>query len=219
MNILLVDDNEKLNKTIKTFLELKNHNVISAITGQDAIDLINNNHFDLYIIDIHLPNINGIDIVKHIRSKDLNIPIIMVTASREIENLVKAFKTGCNEYIKKPFHLEELEIRINNLLNRQITDIIKINNEVSFDILNQELFINNDIVKLRKKEKRLLTILLKNAPSAVSNKDLINYIWENNSKENYPLRQLVSGLKNRVPELKDHIQAVTGIGYRFEIKK
>jgi len=219
MNILLVDDNEKLNKTIKTFLELKNHNVISAITGQDAIDLINNNHFDLYIIDIHLPNINGIDIVKHIRSKDLNIPIIMVTASREIENLVKAFKTGCNEYIKKPFHLEELEIRINNLLNRQITDIIKINNEVSFDILNQELFINNEIIKLRKKEKRLLAILIKNAPMVTSSEDLINYIWENDYKENYPLRQLVSGLKNRVPQLKHHIQAVTGVGYRFEIKK
>jgi len=219
MKILLVDDNEKLNKTIKTFLELKNYNVISAINGHKAIELIDKNKFDLYIIDIHLPNINGIDIVKHIRNKDLNIPIIMVTASREIENLVKAFKTGCNEYIKKPFHLEELEIRINNLLNKQITDIIKIDNNLSFDILQQELFINNEIAKIRKKERRLLTILLKNAPSVVSSEDLISYIWENDYKENYPLRQLVSGLKNRVPELKKYIKAVTGVGYRFEIKK
>jgi len=218
MNILLVDDNEKLNNTIKIFLELKNHTVTSAITGKDAIQLINNNHFDLYIIDIHLPNINGIDIVKHIRNKDLNIPIIMVTASREIENLVKAFKTGCNEYIKKPFHLEELEIRINNLLNKQITNIIKIDDKMSFDILNQELLINDEIIKLRKKEKRLLTILIKNAPTATLSKDLINYIWQD-YKENYPLRQLVSGLKNRVPELKDYIQSVTGVGYRFKIKK
>ncbi len=218
MNILLVDDNEKLNNTIKIFLELKNHNVTSAITGKDAIQLINNNRFDLYIIDIHLPNINGIDIVKHIRNKDLNIPIIMVTASREIENLVKAFKTGCNEYIKKPFHLEELEIRINNLLNKQITNIIKIDDKMSFDILNQELLINDEIIKLRKKEKRLLTILIKNAPTATLSKDLINYIWQD-YKENYPLRQLVSGLKNRVPELKDYIQSVTGVGYRFKIKK
>ena len=218
MNILLVDDNEKLNNTIKIFLELKNHTVTSAITGKDAIQLINNNRFDLYIIDIHLPNINGIDIVKHIRNKDLNIPIIMVTASREIENLVKAFKTGCNEYIKKPFHLEELEIRINNLLNKQITNIIKIDDKMSFDILNQELLINDEIIKLRKKEKRLLTILIKNAPTATLSKDLINYIWQD-YKENYPLRQLVSGLKNRVPELKDYIQSVTGVGYRFKIKK
>ena len=218
MDILVVDDNEKLNKTIKTFLELKNHTVTSAITGHEAIEIIETNSFDLYIIDIHLPNINGIDIVKKIRNKDLNIPIIMVTASREIENLVNAFKTGCNEYIKKPFHLEELEIRINNLLNKQITNIIKIDDKMSFDILNQELLINDEIIKLRKKEKRLLTILIKNAPIVTSSKDLINYIWQD-YKENYPLRQLVSGLKNKVPELKDYIQSVTGIGYRFEIKK
>ena len=217
MNILVVDDNEKLNKNIKTFLELKNHTVTSAITGHQAIELINQKDFDLYIIDIHLPNINGIEIVKHIRNKDLNIPIIMVTASKEIENLVSAFKTGCNEYIKKPFHLEELEIRINNLLNKQIADIIKIDENLSFDRLNQELFINNKIVKLRKKERRLLSILLKNAPNVVSSKDLITYIWENDYKETYPLRQLVSGLKNRIPELKNHIHAVTGVGYRFEI--
>jgi len=216
MNILLVDDNQKLNKTIKTFLELKNHQVTSAITGQEAINFINNNKFDLYIIDIHLPNINGIDIVKHIRSKDLNIPIIMVTASKEIDNLVKAFKTGCNEYIKKPFHLEELEVRINNLLNKQITNIIKIDDELSFDLLNQELFINNNIAKLRKKEKRLLSILLKHSPNTVSSDKLIAYIWENDYKDNYPLRQLVSGLKNKIPNLKNYIKAVTGIGYKFE---
>jgi len=216
MNILLVDDNQKLNSTIKDFLELKNYSVFSASNGNEAIKLIDSNNFDLYIIDVNLPAKSGIEIVKYIRSKDLNVPIIMITASLEVDTFVNAFKTGCNEYIKKPFHLAELDIRINNIFNKTITDIVKIDNNYSFDLLNQELLYNNEPVKLRKKENRLLEILIKNRNKTVSTQDIIDFVWENEFKDNYPLRQLVSGLKKKIPDLKNNIKSINRVGYRFE---
>ena len=217
MKVLLIDDNEKLNNIIKQFLELKGYNVISTTDGENALKYINNEKFNLYIIDIHLPNTNGLDIVKHIRSKDLNIPIIMITSSLEVENFINAFKNGANEFIKKPFHLEELEIRINNLFDKEITNIIKINEKLSFDILNQELYLNNNLVKLRKKELRLLAILLKHKNKIVSKEEIISFVWENTERDEYPLRQLVSSLKHKVPELKNHIQSFTSKGYKIEV--
>ena len=193
MKVLLVDDNTKINATLKQFLEMKNFEVVSCINGKDALKLIDNEKFGLYIIDIHLPKIGGLDIVKYIRTKDLNTPIIMITSSLEIDNFVTAFENGANEYIKKPFHLEEFEIRINNLLN------------------------NNKIIHLRKKERKLLTILLKNKNNTINSNNLISYIWENEEKENYPLRQLVSVLKNKVPFFKDKIKVIPKIGYRLEL--
>jgi len=218
MKILIIDDNEKLNSIMKQFLELKNYNVTSISNPKKAIKLIDKKKFDLYIIDIHLPHINGLDIVKYIRSKDLNIPIIMITSSLEVENFITAFKNGANEFIKKPFHLEELEIRINNLFDKQMaTNLIKINSHLSFDLLNQELYLDNKLVKLRKKENRLLTILLKNKNNIVPKEDIISYVWENAKKDSYPLRQLVSSIKKKVPELKDYIQSFTSKGYKIEV--
>jgi len=215
MNILIIDDNTKLSSILKEFLELKNFNVTSS-TGEDAIILIDDNEFDLYIIDIHLPTINGLDIVKFIRNKDLNSPIIMITSSDEEENFITAFKNGCNEFIKKPFHLSEIEIRINNLLNKKITNLINIDENISFDLLHQELFIDNQNINLRKKERRFLSIMLKNRGHNVTTNEIIEYVWENEEKENYPLRQLVSSLKKKVPQIKDYIKSVSGIGYRFK---
>ena len=217
MKVLLVDDNTKINATLKQFLEMKNFEVVSCINGKDALKLIDNEKFGLYIIDIHLPKIGGLDIVKYIRTKYLNTPIIMITSSLEIDNFVTAFENGANEYIKKPFHLEEFEIRINNLLNKKITHIVKINNTLSFNLLDEELLNNNKIIHLRKKERKLLTILLKNKNNTINSNNLISYIWENEEKENYPLRQLVSVLKNKVPFFKDKIKVIPKIGYRLEL--
>jgi len=218
MKILVIDDNKKLNNIIKQFLELKNYQVTSIIDPKEALKIIDKENFDLYIIDIHLPHINGLDIVKQIRSKNLNIPIIMITSSLEVDNFINAFKNGANEFIKKPFHLEELEIRINNLFNKRVTNLIKIDDSLSFDLINQELYKDGKLITLRKKEARLLTILLKNKNNIVSKEDLISYVWENKDKQDYPLRQLVSSIKNKVPELKNKIKSFTAKGYMLEIE-
>lgn len=220
MNVLLIEDDVQLNTTITNFLNFNKYKVTSLFDGDKAISQIDKIEYDLYIIDINIPNINGLQIVKYIRQKDLSTPIIIITASLELENFKTAFENGCNEYIKKPFYLEELEIRINNLLqiNSQ-NSIINISHSISYNTEFEELMIENEIVKLRKKERRLLTILLQNINKTVSIENIENYVWENEIRESYPLRQLINELRKKFNNGENFIFAYRGLGYKFEIKK
>jgi len=215
MKVLLVEDNQDLNNLIKEFLELKNFDVDSTMDGEEAKRYIKNIYYDLYIMDINLPNESGLELVRCIREKNINSPIIMMTSLQEPEPFVEAFENGCNEYIRKPFHFEELEIRMNKLLKKQSK--INIAKNIIFDFKNKELIIDNKIVNLRKKERLFLDILLKNKNDIVAKEAIIKYVWENEEKESYPLRQLVSSLKNRIPILKNHIKSISRMGYKIEI--
>jgi len=217
--VLLVEDTITLNETIKTFLELKKFKVDSAYNGKEALKLIENNRYNLYIMDINIPDLTGLDLINKIRGNYSKTPIIMMTSSIEIEPFITAFKNGCNEYIKKPFHFKELEIRIDNLLKKtkhQKRMVIHLLFK-KFNIELDELIIDNHIIELRRKERKLLTILLNNIGTTVKTSELTKYIWENIEKEKYPLRQLVSTLKHKVPQLKPYIKSISGIGYKFEI--
>lgn len=216
MKVLIVEDDIQLNATITKFLELLSFEVNSTIDGEEAISIIDKSNFDMYLIDINLPNINGLDIVKYIRKKDITTPIIMITASLEVDNFITAYDNGCSEYIKKPFHLKELEIRIENLLNKHQSDILTINERVTYNFKYEELKIDEVTIRLRKKVNRLLQILLKNINHTVKTEDIIDYVWENEIKENYPLRQLITDLRKELNLERNHIISEVGIGYRFE---
>lgn len=220
MNILLVEDDITLNSTITDFLKFKANEIVSLEDGNDAIDTIDKSNFDLYIIDINIPNINGLDIVKYIRQKDTLTPIIIITASMELENFKSAYQNGCDEYIKKPFYLEELEIRIDKLLSKKSekNSLIKISKNITFDMEYEELIVDNETRRLRKKEKRLLSLLLQNVNRTVLTERIENYVWENEIKESYPLRQLVNDLRKVFDNGEKFIFMEKGMGYRFEIK-
>ena len=216
MKILIVEDDIQLNTTVTKFLELLSFEVTSVLDGEVAISTVDDSNFDMYLIDINLPNVNGLDIVKYIRKKDVTTPIIMITASLEVDNFITAYNNGCNEYIKKPFHLKELEIRINNLLDTRQSDILTVNERVRYNFDYAELKIDGVTIRLRKKVNRLLQILLKNINHTVKTEDIINYVWENEIRENYGLRQLITDLRKEFHLEKNYIISEVGIGYRFE---
>ena len=219
MNVLLIEDDVTLNSTITDFLKFKEYAIVSLEDGMSAIDTIDNTNFDLYIIDINIPHINGLEIVKYIRQKDLETPIIMITASMELENFKTAYQNGCDDYIKKPFYLEELEIRIEKLLSNKVDEnsIVQISDNITYDTDYEELKIDGELKRLRKKEKRLLTILLQNINKTVSTEMIENYVWENEIRESYPLRQLVNALRKSFDNGEKYIFMDRGVGYRFEI--
>ena len=219
MNVLLIEDDVQLNTTITNFLTFNKYEVTSLFDGDKAISQIDINRYDLYIIDINIPNINGLEIVKYIRQKDLSTPIIMITASLELDNFKIAYKNGCSEYIKKPFYLEELDIRINNLLSKKETTLIQIDENITYDMEYEELKIDGFIIKLRKKERRLLTLFLQNTNKTVLTETIENYVWENEIRESYPLRQLINDLRKKFHSGENFIIAQIGRGYKFEIKK
>jgi DNA-binding response OmpR family regulator len=215
MKVLLVEDDIQLNTTVNKFLQLQNYNTVSSFDGEEAINIIDKNSFDVYVIDINLPKISGLEIVKYIRKKDLLSPIIVMTASLEVNNFVDAYDNGCSEYIKKPFHLKELEIRMQHLLKSKSSDIFVVNNRIKYNFTNEELKIDNATIHLRKKVNRVLQILLKNIDHTVKTEEIISYVWENEIKEKYPLRQLITDLRKEFNFATNHIVSQPGVGYKF----
>ena len=213
MEVLLIEDDLQLAKIVKKILESKGYNIVLVEDGVKALEEIKKKSFDLYLIDINIPHISGLELVKYIRELYNDGYIIMITASVDEYYFEKAYEYGCDDYIKKPFHLKELEVRVKHLLN--IENSFKFDNyEFRFD--DDELFKNDERINLRKKEKRLLHILLKNVNRTVYNQKIIDYVWEGEKKDNYPLRQLINELRKKFD--KDYIKTVVGIGYRFEVE-
>jgi len=218
IHILLIEDDIQLSTTIQKYLLLQGYEVTVINDGGVAIDTIDKNNYNLYIIDINIPNVNGLDITKYLRQKDFATPIIIITASLELSNFQEAFSNGCSEYIKKPFYLEELDIRINNLLSKEKNTLLQIDENITYDMEYEELKVNGITMKLRKKERRLLTILLQNCNKTVASETIIDYVWENEIKENYPLRQLMTDLRKHFESDTQYIIAEVGVGYKFAIK-
>lgn len=217
MKVLIIEDDVQLSIAISEFFKIKEWDIVSAKDGLDAIDKIDNGIFDLYIIDINIPRINGLDLLKHIRKTDLDTPVIIITASLEIQNFATAFENGCSEYIKKPFHLKELDIRINNLLTLNNPVTITLNDELTYDPNREEFDYQNKPIKLRYKEKRFCAILMKHSNTVVSNEMIYDYVWEGEIKETYPLRQLLVELRKKLPC--DIIQTKIREGYIIETQK
>lgn len=217
MRVLIIEDDVQLNIAISEFCKIKSFDTVSVKDGLNALEQIETGDFDLYIIDINIPRISGLDLLKHIRKTDLDTPIIIITASLEIQNFSTAFENGCSEYIKKPFHLKELDIRINNLLTLNKPSVITLKDELTYDLNREEFFYNNKAIRLRYKEKRFCSILMKHINTVVSNGMIHDYVWEGEIKETYPLRQLLVELRKKLPF--DIIQTKIREGYIIETQK
>ena len=213
MRVFLAEDNFALSKVLITFFKLKSYEISHYSDGEEAFDNINlQNIKDVYVIDINLPNINGLELVKQIRKIDNNVPIIMITASVDIQDFENAYDFGCSEYIKKPFNLKELDIRLKKLLQNHLKEKdILLNKNIRFDIELKMLYIDSKSVELRKKEIRFLTLLFENLHRKVLTEEFEMYIWEGEIKDSYPLRQLVNGLRRKINY--DFIKTEIGIGY------
>ena len=214
MKVLIIEDDHQLNMAITEFFSLKNVDTISVKNGIQAIQEIDSQYFDLYIIDINIPEVNGLDVLQYIRKTDLDTPIIIITASLEIENITYAYDNGCNEYIKKPFHLKELDIRVNNLVSLQNHDVLKITDELYYEFKNEAFRYKHTTIPLTYKEKRICTLMIKNMNTYVSYDKFYDYVWEGTIKEYYPLRQLVTKIRKKLPI--DIIRSKNKLGYMIQ---
>lgn len=201
LNVVIIEDDIQLNLVLSEYFTLKDFETICIYDGMNAIEFIESStphKVALYIIDINLPSYNGLDIVKFIRKTDIQTPIIMITASLEIKNFTDAFDFGCSEYIKKPFHIKELEVRVNKLLNNE-RKMIHFSEGFYYDEENKSLLFKEEIIDLRFKEHRLIEILLQNADKLVPTEIIYDYVWEGEVREVYPLRQLLTDIRKKLP--------------------
>lgn len=218
MKIFLLEDDFSLNKIIKSTLLNKGFFVDSFTDGYKAMDVLLNSKYDLYILDLNVLGFDGHKILEFIRNKDLNVPIIMISAEIDIENIKKSYTLGCNDYIKKPFDFEELFLRIQYHLSHIKKDenldfIVDLGYDFSFNLLEQTLFKSNNEIELTIKEKLLLTLLVKHINNTVTNEMIHEYVWDSKEMESVSMRTIVHKLKKKLKN--GMILNLRGVGYKL----
>ena len=146
MKILLVEDDEMLNEMITEYINSTGHVIISTKTGQESLEILDSQKFDLLILDISLPDIDGFTILEKMHEQKRMVPTIYISALIDIEDISRAFDLGCFDYLKKPFHLKELTLRINKILKTRIVPQRhkRLSKHYSFDSENMTLLFNNE---------------------------------------------------------------------------
>lgn len=212
MKILLLEDNKKLNETITKRLGIKGYSVLSIIDGAEAFEKITDG-FSCFILDINVPNIDGIKILKKIREYYESLPVIIISASVELDVIKQAYDFGCNDFLKKPFFIDELEIKIEKLCKIQ-NDKIYFDENSYFDFKSSLLVIDSEETRLTKKEKLLLNLFLTKKNQVISYELIENYVWEGNFASLESIRSLIRRL--RIIVNKDLIHTVVDSGYIFK---
>lgn len=179
MKILLVEDEEKLLETIKEGLVHSGYAVDTALDGEEGSFMAFTNDYDLIILDINLPKKDGFEILKEVRARDREVNIIMLTALSDIDDRVRGFDLGANDYVLKPFHFEELKARIRSLLRRKTTikDSVIETKGISFDSTKRTFNIKGENLKLTAKEAGILEYLFFNLGRYVTTEELMEHVW------------------------------------------
>lgn len=220
--LLLVEDEPFLAKVVEDSLKHKGYDVTYAADGKKGYNLFLNNNFDIIVLDVMLPFTDGFTLAKQIRVKDQQTPILFLTAKTETEDLIAGYKSGGNDYLKKPFSLEELFLRIDQLLKRSVTHLetnlsaITIG-KYNFDYQKQELSLDGKIIKLSNRESELLYLLYKNKNQLTERKLALMSLWGDDSFFNTRTMDVfITKLRKHLSYDKQiEILNVRGMGYKL----
>jgi DNA-binding response OmpR family regulator len=223
--VFYVEDELFLARIVKESLESREFDVVMENDGAKALDLFKSSQPDICVLDVMLPNKDGFEIADEIRRINENIPIIFLTAKAQTEDVIKGFTLGGNDYIRKPFSMEELILRIQNLLHLNKDGPKKINTEFvrigkyNFQINRQVLSNDKEQRKLSFRESELLKLLYESRDKVIDRRDILNLLWGNDSFFNS--RNLDVYITKLRSYLKDdplvEIITIKGIGYRFVV--
>jgi DNA-binding response OmpR family regulator len=216
MKILLLEDDIVLNEIIEEHLVSQGYFVMPVYNGYDAEEILYKETFDLLLFDVNVPGIDGFDLLKNIRKNNIATPTIFLTSLDRISDIEKGFSSGCDDYIKKPFELKELDIRIKNLkrlFNILPNNIIKISNDLYLDTINLVIKRDNVEMRLTKKECQMLLYLI-NSDNIVSTEEFSVNVW---SYDEHPdpstVRTYIKNIRKIIGE--EAIANIRGVGYKF----
>lgn len=204
--LLLLEDDPSLSKTLIKYLNLNGYSVDWAKTGEEAMDLSYDNHYGLYLFDINVPLINGIDLLTALRNAEDFTPTIIISAQIDIASVTKGFIAGADDYLKKPFDPEELLVRI-KAKTSTLKEILKFRN-FEIDLQKEIIFKDSEQLFLGDVQKNILTSLIKNHPNPVTKEELL-LLHEKPS--DLALRVNINKLKKN---LGIDIENVRGVGYK-----
>ena len=226
-NILLVEDEENLHEALKLNLELEGYEITSAYDGNEALKAVKDEYFDLMILDVMLPHVDGITVAETIRLSNTELPILILSAKNTSADRVLGLKKGADDYMVKPFNLEELLLRVEKLIrkNKQLQDKENIgetyqfgNNIVDFKAQTATTF-SKEMIELSKKESMLLKLLIENKNEVVTREKILQSVWGYNV---YPTTRTIDNFilsfrkyfekDTRNPQF---FHSVRGVGYKY----
>ncbi|AXK47923.1 DNA-binding response regulator [Aliarcobacter trophiarum LMG 25534] len=219
MKILLLEDDLILNEILEEHLSNQNHKIITSFSYDEAIKHLYSQTFDLLLLDVNVPNKNGFELLKELRKNSIKTPAIFITSLNMVEDMQKGFDSGCDDYIKKPFELKELDLRINNikrLFNIDINKEIQLNKKIVLDIEKQQIIKDDIWQNLTKKEFEILLYLYNNRAKTISIDEIINNVYSyEDSINDSTIRTYIKNLRKLLGD--EMILNIRGAGYRLNI--
>ena len=222
--ILLVEDEPSIREPVKLNLELEGYEIITAFTGKRALKAIKEQHFDLIILDVMLPEVDGYQIAEQTRLTNSQVPIIMLTAKADAADRIMGLKKGADDYLTKPFQLEELLLRVDKLLSRSKNRQRKGLESIEFgrnkvDFQTYEAQTPRGTINLTKKEAMLLKLLVDRRGEVVSRQQILQSVW---GYDVYPSTRTIDNFIlsfrkyfEEDPKNPQYFQSVRGVGYKF----
>ena len=224
MRILLVEDEAHIRDVVKLNLEMEEYEVVTVDNGKDALKVVNEQHFDLLILDVMLPDVDGFQICEQVRLTNMEVPIIFLTAKETAADRIMGLKKGADDYLTKPFHLEELLLRVNILIKRSSKSPDNTPEFYSFgkndiNFVTYEANGNHGQFNLTKKEAMLLKLLIDRKNEVVSRQQILQSVW---GYDVYPSTRTIDNFIlsfrkyfEENPREPKHFLSIRGVGYKF----
>lgn len=222
MKLIVAEDEKELAKALKRILEHSNYTVDTVYNGEDALYYIENGNYDAAILDIMMPKMDGIEVLKRIRKDGIKIPVIMLTAKSEVDDKVEGLDSGANDYLTKPFQTKELLARIRamtrNLSENAVSSVLELGN-IKLDTASYEMYSENEKIRLANKEFQMMEMLMNSRKQPIPTEVFMEKIWGYDSDTDISVVWVyISYLRKKLQTLKAdiNIKASRNQGYMLE---
>ena len=217
MKLLIIEDEAVLRKALAKGFHKMGYTVDTADDGEQALDMYFGNQYNLIILDLNLPKIDGLDVLTEIRGENKVMPVLILSARSDVSDKIIGLDTGANDYIAKPFHFDELEARVRALLRRDFktTDTIIKSGTVKLDTALKKVFCDGDEIQFTKKEYGIIEYLMLNKGKIISVNELIESVWESDVDiYSNAIKVHINSIRKKLPD--DTIINAKGQGYYVE---
>lgn len=226
MKLLLVEDEISLNESIVQYLQTGGYTIETALTYQEGEDKIHTYNYDCLIIDIGLPDGNGLELIKTLKTKDADSGVIVISAKNSLDDKLSGLEIGADDYLTKPFHLSELNARIKSIIRRRNfkgANIVQFN-EIKIHLDSRKVYVNESELTLTRKEYDLLIYFISNKNKVLDKEAIAEHLWGDNMSivaDSFDfIYTHIKNLRKKLIDVKckDYIRTVYGVGYKFEDK-
>ena len=219
--LLLLEDDLALNETVVDYFENLGFSITPVYDGNSALDTIYEQSFDLLLLDVNVPDINGFEVLKSIRERDVTTPAIFITSLNSMSDVEDGYESGCDDYIRKPFALKELKLRVESILKREFfhanNSKIEISKNIHYDPESDLLSVDGSEIQLKNKDAKLLKLFLQNRDKLVTHETIYEALWEYGEDiSESALRTYIKNLRKYLG--KEKIVSIKKLGYRFTTK-